>query len=284
MRSESRRPGSRALSRAGWCAGVGALLALSGCADDAAGEPEGSSGDAEASDEAGADDGEGRDGVQADRGDAGEEPAVPREETAEAEELFEEFQQLVSEVPGFEAEGVTVVEGQTQTAELTFDAGAEGFEGTVEVSDEGADLELEIIRATGLTWIKGPAAYWETLGYPPEGAEVAEGMYVVFEVAAGDAVAEPYDYAQLLDQTGSMAVSEIEVEGRVEREDRDFYRYVLGGRDDAPGLELPAEGGFDSARYISAADGLEADVHFSGFGTDEDVEPPPPDEVLRDAD
>ncbi|WP_010525662.1 hypothetical protein [Nesterenkonia sp. F] len=211
---------------------------------------------------------------------SGEESPEPLDDPQEAEELFEDFQDLVSETAGFRAEGSTTVEGQTQRADMAFDAQDGGFEGTVSVSGGNLDMDLEVIRANDLTWIKGPTEYWESLGYPSDGASVAEGMYVVFEMSAGDAVADPYDYARLLEQTTAVAMSDITVEGTVESSQGEAFRYVLGGDEDSPWLELPSNGDLDSARYVSTANDLEADVRFWGFGADVDVEAPPPDEVL----
>lgn len=210
----------------------------------------------------------------------GEDPSAQLADPQKAKDLFADFQDMASEVTGFKAEGSTTVQGQTQQAQVEFDAQNESFEGTVNVSGEGLDIGLEIIRANELTWVKGPAEYWQSLGYPAHGAEVAQGKYVVFEMNAGDAVADPYNYAQLLEQTTTVAMDEVTVESIQESSDADVYRYVLGEDEDSPWLELPVNGDLESARYVSASDSAEADVRFWDFGADVDVQAPPPDQVL----
>lgn len=209
------------------------------------------------------------------------ETGQPLQQDEEALSTFEDFQELIAGLSGFSAEGELTVQGQTQRTSLQFDVENSAFEGEVVVSEGEEDVELEIVRMNALTWLRGPAGYWEGQGYPEDYAQQASEKYVVFGAAEGNAVADPYDYAALVEQTAQIPAEQVFIDRELDDDSGGAYRFILGEQAGSPILELPASGEFDFARYVSTVAEVDADVTFSDFGTKVDISRPSGDEVVQ---
>lgn len=93
-----------------------------------------------------------------------------------------------------------------QEASYDVDPGAPSFRGTITTRPDGdADPQsLTILRVKRLTWVKAQAEYWEQNGYDAESAAAASGLFVPFEPAAGDRLADNYDPRKLIDHLAGL--------------------------------------------------------------------------------
>jgi len=198
-----------------------------------------------------------------------------------ARERFEEAQLILRDSDGFAARGSIVAEGQVQSPDVSVDLLNDGFAGNVSVVLGEEELTVEIVRARKITWVKGPAAFWRTLGYSEEGAAVAEPKYVAFTPEAGDSMIEPYDYASIARSASALSNVALTVEGVVDFEGEEAYRYRLGEDEGASRMDVPVSGDLSSIRFVNAGEDIDAVVVFNDFGGDHEVTMPDPEDVLQ---
>lgn len=211
------------------------------------------------------------------RADATVEPLDDAGETA-AMERFATFKDDLKALRSYHATGTIDADDGTQATEFTFDRQKNAFKGEASIDSGSLNLSIELIRTSGLLWIKGPKEYWESFGYD---ATPALGKYVVFQAAQGDQIAKTYDYDRLVSTVESMSAGEVTVEGEVEVNGSKSIRYMLGEERKSTLLDLPAQGDNSTATLVSRADDVDATIVIDEFGVEADVSAPDPNEVTQ---
>src|SRR5690606_17797216 len=80
------------------------------------------------------------------------------QDAAAAQEAREQFFDAITDREMFRAEGSIEVSGTTQEVALDVDVADQASAGTISLlGADGRSLSIEIVRASGLTWIKAPA-------------------------------------------------------------------------------------------------------------------------------
>ncbi|WP_181276447.1 hypothetical protein [Brevibacterium oceani] len=207
-------------------------------------------------------------------------PVKPLDDAGEklAMERFSTFKDDLKSLRSYHATGTVDADDGTQTTDFTFDRQKDAFKGAASIDSGSLDLSIELIRTSGLLWIKGPEEYWESFGYD---ATPALGKYVVFQAAQGDQIAKTYDYDRLVSTVESMSTGEVTVEGEVEVKDSESIRYMLGEEGRSTLLDLPAGGDISTATLVSRADDVDATIVIDEFDVETDVSAPDPDEVTQ---
>lgn len=164
------------------------------------------------------------------------------QDAAAAQEAREQFFDAITGREMFRAEGSIEVSGTTQEVALDVDVADQAYAGTISLlGADGRSLSIEIVRASGLTWIKAPAEYWVQNGYTEEGAERAVGKYIVFEQAAGDQIAEAYDYPRIIRSLRDVPRQELDALGPVECADEVCQAFALATVENGPVIRVPED-------------------------------------------
>ncbi|TSI14905.1 hypothetical protein [Brevibacterium aurantiacum] len=197
---------------------------------------------------------------------------------AAAMDRFSTFKDDLSSITSYHAQGTLEAEDGNQYTDFVFDRSAGAFEGTASIESGSVDMTIDLIRASNLLWIKGPAEYWESFGYD---ATPAIGKYVVFQAAQGDQVAKTYDYDRLVSTVETISNGQVTVEGEVDEDGTDFIRYALGEKEKSTLLDIPATGEMGTAKLVSTTDEVDATIVIDEFGTNTDISAPAPVEVTQ---
>lgn len=198
-------------------------------------------------------------------------------ETA-AMERFSTFKDDLKSITSYRATGTIDADDGTQKTDFVFDRQKDAFKGTASIDSGSLDLSIDLVRASGLLWIKGPQEYWESFGYD---ATPALGKYVVFQAAQGDQITKNYDYDRLVSTIEAMSAGEVTVDGEVEAEGSNSIRYTLGDGNKSTLLDLPAHGDIGTATLVSRAEEVDATIVIDDFDTAVDISAPDPDEVTQ---
>lgn len=175
-----------------------------------------------------------------------DEPSAPTATTVQdveaAQQAREQFFEAITDRETFRAEGSIDVGGATQVVALDMDVADQAFEGTIELLGvDGGSMSIEIVRASGLTWIKAPADYWIQNGYTEEGAERAVGKYIVFEQSAGDQIAGAYDYPRIIQSLRGTPQHELDALGPVECAEGPCQAFSLESVENGPIISVPED-------------------------------------------
>lgn len=205
------------------------------------------------------------------------EPIEGKAETA-AMDRFTEFKDSLKSITSFRAQSVIKADDGTQNTDLHFDRPKSSFSGKATIDSGSMDMSIDLVRASGLLWIKGPKEYWEAFGCD---ASPALGKYVVFQASQGDQVAKYYDVDLLVTTVERMSTGEVTVDGEIDKDGSKYLRYTLGESGKSTLLDLPSSGEIDSATLVSRADGVDATIDIDEFNKEVDVSIPASDEVAQ---
>lgn len=193
-------------------------------------------------------------------------------------ERFSAFKDDLKSLQSYHATGTVDADDGTQRTDFVFDREKSAFKGEASIDSGSLDLSIDLIRASGLLWIKGPKEYWESFGYD---ATPALGKYVVFQAAQGDQITKTYDYDRLISTVEAMSAGEVTVEGEVDINGGESIRYTLGDKERSTLLDLPAEGEINTATLVSRADDVDATIVIDEFDTTADIAAPDPEDVTQ---
>lgn len=200
------------------------------------------------------------------------------EESEAAMDRFIAFQQEFVDIDTMAARGTVEAQDGSQTVDLSFNREAETFGGEVRLRSGEFDFSIEVIRAKGLLWIKGPPEYWESQGLD---GEPAIDKFVVFEIAQGRQLADSYDYQRALAAVENVSTAEVSVNGVIEHDGSDFFRYTVERAAGDTLVDVPVDGTFESLYIVSAVEDVEAVIRFSDFGEPVEISPPPAAKVVQ---
>ncbi|WP_298417957.1 hypothetical protein [Brevibacterium sp.] len=198
--------------------------------------------------------------------------------SAAAMERFSAFKDELKSLRSYHATGTVAADDGTQQTDFIFDREKSAFKGEASIDSGSLDLSIDLVRASGLLWIKGPKEYWESFGYD---ATPALGKYVVFQAAQGDQITKTYDYDRLVTTVETLSDGEVRVEGEVDSGGAESIRYTLGDKDQSPLLDLPTEGEITTATLVSRAGDVDATIVIDDFGVTADIAAPDPEDVTQ---
>lgn len=192
---------------------------------------------------------------------------------------------MLADQSDFVVEGTIDVGNARQELNVQVDTDTASFEADVAMPAPGGDrFTITMLRTRGMTWVKAPPEYWVMNGYTEAGAESAAGRYVAFEVAAGERLAEPYNFGRLISRlrTPSLRYSP---DGSSECLTGTCDTYRVGRSDDAPLMYVPTsdECGEEKCPALileSRTEGISALVRV--YPTDDvQIDYPDPEQVLQ---
>jgi len=213
-------------------------------------------------------------------------PSAPSSVLSEsASERLLRTREMLVDQSAFVVEGTIDVGNARQALSILVDTDTASFEADVTMPAPGGDrLKVTMLRTRGMTWVKAPPEYWVMNGYTEAGAESAAGKYVAFEVAAGERIAETYNFGRLISRLRAPSLR-YSPDGSSECLTGTCDRYRIGRSDDAPLMYIPTADKCGEERcpaliLESQTEGVSALVRVYS-ADDVRIEYPDPEQVLH---
>lgn len=197
----------------------------------------------------------------------------------EALERFDELREKSQSLASYQFDGTIEYGGTKQAMGFGVDYAEQAFEGTVEYASTDATLDLEMIRASKLTWLKAPDAFWFSQGFDEPSVKRARGKYVVFDKKTGDDLAAQYDPIYPVKSLAEISDQNLKVIGSVDLNGDDAYRYEIKYGQELSYLDIPAS--IDLFRYVRSTKDINLEYLLTEFNKSVSVDVPPSSEVMQ---